>query len=145
MDTNQMTIKKLQDDIKHLKFINHLLRNRSDLPIERIRRYDEVVKKLELLENIFKRCRIMVWPGNNEYPIEHNPYAHKYNRVAIELELEKVIKINPELEVLRNCLKDFTSRNTNHQYTLVIAGYRDRIKVLEEAEKLNNSQIGWPL
>lgn len=42
----------------------------------------------EQLEWLWANCKIVYWPRNDGYPIEHNPYAKKYARNLIEQEME---------------------------------------------------------
>lgn len=39
------------------------------------------------LEWLWANCRIVYWPSDNRYPIEHAPHAHKYARDTIEAEM----------------------------------------------------------
>lgn len=39
------------------------------------------------LEWLWANCKIVYWPKDDRYPIEHNPHARKYSRDTIEAEM----------------------------------------------------------
>lgn len=41
------------------------------------------------LEWLWANCKIVYWPPDGRYPIEHAPHARKYSRDAIESEMPK--------------------------------------------------------
>lgn len=45
------------------------------------------VRVLRELEWLWAACKIVYWPNDNGYPIEHNPYAGKYSRDSIEAQM----------------------------------------------------------
>lgn len=51
-----------------------LLRNMSE----------ETAQIRQQLEWLWANCKIVAWPGGDDYPIEHNPHALKDNRALIE-------------------------------------------------------------
>jgi hypothetical protein len=44
---------------------------------------DSYREKAEALDAVFERCKITLWPKDNEYPLEHNPWAQKDNKSNI--------------------------------------------------------------
>jgi hypothetical protein len=44
----------------------------------------------EMLDRVFKHCRIVFYPSNGEYPIEHAPHARKDAKDDILAELAKL-------------------------------------------------------
>jgi len=41
----------------------------------------------EMMDEIFRRCHIVLWPKDGGYPIEHQPHIKKDSRDQIEKEL----------------------------------------------------------
>ena len=39
------------------------------------------------LEWLWANCKVVYWPKDDRYPIEHNPHAKKYSRDMIEAEM----------------------------------------------------------
>lgn len=47
----------------------------------------EKIEASEQLEWLWANCKIVYWPKDDRYPIEHNPHSKKYSRDMIEAEM----------------------------------------------------------
>lgn len=59
----------------------------------------EHVSAVREIEWLWATCKIVYWPKNDRYPIEHNPPARKYSRELIEAEM-------PNAEVIEGGTRD---------------------------------------
>lgn len=47
----------------------------------------EHVRAVRQIEWLWAACKIVYWPKDDRYPIEHNPHARKYSRDMIEAQM----------------------------------------------------------
>jgi hypothetical protein len=78
-----------------------LLQRQSIAPSASERGRDDALVE-RIWELLWEHCRVVFYPQNNEYPIEHAPHARKEARLAIIAALTKLAVVPPESTVTRN-------------------------------------------
>jgi len=77
----------LQRSVRHRSY-DEACRDATASPADRenalLAEHFRAVREIEWL---WATCKIVYWPRDDRYPIEHNPHARKYSRELIEAEM----------------------------------------------------------
>jgi len=89
------------EDMKHTELVNECKMLRTELSIACMEGEKDQTARIffyKQLEWLWRRCKIIVFPGGMEYPIEHAPLANKNRREHIEALMFKEIQEIQEAE-----------------------------------------------